>query len=176
MKIYVKANDQYEDFDDDYDYIPDVSELYRLAEQEVLPETELYRLSKRQRCSIDEDSFDWHETGSAWGAYVTYTINIELRDSDINIWDFATGANQTMIDFGNKSRNDYFELSISIDIKNSEVVGMAVVEADAYDNGSYSDYYSNKLSTVFDFDAILEYIRPYAESAAIEIHGAVSNI
>lgn len=174
MKIYVKA-DNYEGYENVVDEST-ISELYRVANNEVLPETDLFRLSKSGDCEISESSFEYYPTGTAFGAYVTYTVNLELCDYDINIWDFTTGANTTMINFGDKTRNNYFELLIAIDIKNSEVVNMSVEDADAYEDGVHSDYYSKKLPTVFDFDALLAFIRPYAESAAKEIHQTVSNI
>ena len=50
-------------------------ELYRIAENELLPETELYKIS--EYCTIDEDSFDFTQTGTAWGGYICYDIYME---------------------------------------------------------------------------------------------------
>lgn len=50
-------------------------ELYRIAERELLPQTKLYKISNY--CTIDEDTFDFTQTGTAWGGYICYDIYVE---------------------------------------------------------------------------------------------------
>ena len=63
LKLYIRESNIDESSQD---------ELYRIAENELLPKTELYKIS--EYCTIDEDSFDFTQTGTAWGGYICYDI------------------------------------------------------------------------------------------------------
>lgn len=66
MKLFIRESNIDESAQD---------ELYRIAEYELLPETQLCKIS--EYCTIDEDSFDFTQTGTAWGGYICYNIYME---------------------------------------------------------------------------------------------------
>lgn len=136
-------------------------ELYRIAENELLPETGLYKIS--EYCTIDEDSFDFTQTGTAWGGYICYDIYMEwtaeylprisdfYRDNIDDVWHRDWKLNEIKI---------YFNIHVDGDKVTVEIADMDIVDPKNFDK-------------VFDLDALCDAIREIAEKSANYIHSKI---
>ena len=136
-------------------------ELYRIAENELLPETQLYKIS--EYCTIDEDSFDFTQTGTAWGGYICYDIYMEwtaeylprigdfYRDNIDDVWHRDWKLNEIKI---------YFNIYVDGDKVTVEIADMDIVEPKNFEK-------------VFDLDALCDAIREIAEKSANYIHSKI---
>lgn len=136
-------------------------ELYRIAENELLPETELYKIS--EYCTIDEDSFDFTQTGTALGGYICYDIYMEwtaeylprisdfYRDNIDDVWHRDWKLNEIKI---------YFNIYVDGDKVTVEIADMDIVEPKNFEK-------------VFDLDALCDAIREIAEKSANYIHSKI---
>lgn len=136
-------------------------ELYRIAENELLPETELYKIS--EYCTIDEDSFDFTQTGTAWGGYICYDIYMEwtaeylprisdfYRDNIDDVWHRDWKLNEIKI---------YFNIHVDGSKVTVEIADMDIVEPKNFEK-------------VFDLDALCDAIREIAEKSANYIHSKI---
>ena len=138
-------------------------ELYRIAENELLPETGLYKIS--EYCTIDEDSFDFTQTGTAWGGYICYDIYMEwtaeylprigdfYRDNIDDVWHRDWKLDEIKI---------YFNIHVDGDKVTVEIADMDIVEPKNFDK-------------VFDLDALCDAIREIAENSANYIHSKIGS-
>ena len=136
-------------------------ELYRIAEYELLPETQLYKIS--EYCTIDEDSFDFTQTGTAWGGYICYDIYMEwtaeylprienfYRDDIDDVWHRDWKLNEIKI---------YFNIYVDGDKVTVEIADMDIVEPKNFEK-------------VFDLDALCDAIKEIAENSANYIHSKI---
>lgn len=151
----------------------DADELYRVANNEVLPKTELYRLAST--CDIDDDTFDYTYTGTAFGAYLVYTIYVGVSSSDIDLYKFMKSDWDSL--FPDIKRDNtygnYVQLQLNVYV-HGEKIYAELTEADVYENDKYSDYYSKKFADAFDVDAIERYIADIADPAVNEIASVLS--
>lgn len=184
MKIYVKANDDYDygfGFDSNGGAIDEstVEELYRIAENEILPDTVLAETCSY--CDIDEDSLEYHATGTAFGADVTYTIYATITDKTVDLMTFVRPDAEWIPDFNSERYSA--DISLAIHVHNDSA-NVEFLEADVYDSMregadrrfTHSSYMSDEFREDFDIDAICAEIKRLADSAAREIHGVFSNI
>ena len=161
MKLFIRESNIDESAQD---------ELYRIAEYELLPETQLYKIS--ERCTIDEDTFDFTQTGTAWGGYICYDIYMEwtaeylpkierfyrnfTRDDDI---DFPLN-----VGYDGKMKLDEFKIYFNIHVDGEKVtVDIADIEVPR----------PKDLERVFDLDALCDAIKEIAENAANYIHSKI---
>lgn len=136
-------------------------ELYRIAENELLPETQLYKIS--EYCTIDEDSFDFTQTGTAWGGYICYDIYMEwtaeylprisdfYRDNIDDVWHKDWKLDEIKI---------YFNIYVEGDNVTVEIADMDIVEPENFEK-------------VFDLDALCDAIKEIAEKSANYIHSKI---
>ncbi len=136
-------------------------ELYRIAENELLPETQLYKIS--EYCTIDEDSFDFTQTGTAWGGYICYDIYMEwaaeylprigdfYRDNIDDVWHRDWKLDEIKI---------YFNIHVDGSRVTVEIADMDIVEPRNFEK-------------VFDLDALCDAIREIAEKSANYIHSKI---
>ena len=161
MKLFIRESNIGESAQD---------ELYRIAEYELLPETQLYKIS--ERCTIDEDTFDFTQTGTVWGGYICYDIYMEwtaeylpkierfyrnfTRDDDI---DFPLN-----VGYDGKMKLDEFKIYFNIHVDGERVtVDIADIEVPR----------PKDLERVFDLDALCDAIKEIAENAANYIHSKI---
>ena len=175
MKKYIKAND-YEDYGYGYDSNGEpidesmVDELYRIAEREILPKSELGQTGD---ATIEEDTFEYHFTGTAYGADVLYSIFYEVTDEGIDLMSFTKRNAKFYPDF--RSNRYTAKLSFTIHVHNDDI-RVEFLGADVYDDGTYSDYFSDDFREDFDWKRISEVIKELAEPAVREIHRVLSNV
>ncbi len=152
MKLFIRESNIDESAQD---------ELYRIAENELLPETQLYKIS--EYCTIDEDSFDFTQTGTAWGGYICYDIYMEwtaeylpkigdfYRDNIDAVWHRNWKLNEIKIDFN---------IHVDGSRVTVEIADMDIVEPKNFEK-------------VFDLDALCDAIREIAEDSADYIHSMI---
>lgn len=176
MKKYIKADDDWGfGYDSNGEPIDEstVDELYRVAEDEVLPKTKLAQLGN---VTINENGFDYFFAGGIQGAVLHYAISLETDSEHIDLYKFMQNDyNSTMPDF-RRSHNNFVNLNFKIFVDNDHVSDVRLVDADVYDGGNHSTYYTKKFEDAFDTDRLCEYITRIADSAADKIHSVLSNI
>lgn len=175
MKRYIRASheEDYEyGFDSNGEQIDEstVDELRRIVTYDVLPFTELDQLGN---CYLDEDSFEHTATGTAFGAYLQYQINLSTTDDEIDVYSFQRNHNEMMVDFNDDRNYVNFDFAIKVD---GDKIDVSIEDLSVYDNGIYSDFFTEKFQKCFDIDGICQTIKEIAEPAVRDIHAAVSNI
>ena len=155
-----------------------VDELYRVAEYELLPDSELARVFGIDNISIDEDTFDYTAIGTAFGAYICYDIIIHV----------ATGSYGNNFNLNNFINPNYDELHPDFDIKDVAFDIIVHVDGDKATatvdlnprtiriEDDATDYYAKKFSRMLDIDAIEQDVETIAERDAYEIKSVLSNI
>lgn len=158
----------------DYDT---VMELYRIAENEILPKSDLAKQCNGD-CTIDELTFEYYQTGTAFGAKMNYTIDAGIKTSGgdlLNIYDFVTENIEEEMHW------DYNDPDVRVDIHmeigvNTDNCDTVVNDIYVYRKGRYSEQESNILFGCFNFEEFCVYMNSLANQVAEEIHGKLSNI
>ena len=139
-------------------------ELYRIAENEILPHTFLGKIG--DYVTIDEDTFEYLATGTAFGAYLKYTIYLEWgAEYQPNIRKFYTDIH------GDVFHRDWTLDDIHIDFNiyvDGDKVTTEIADIDVYEPKNFEK--------VYDLDALCNAISKIAEKAAYEIKSKLSNI
>lgn len=180
MKIYIKAND---DFDYDYGFDSNgeaidestVDEMYRIA-CEILDQSELAKLDPY--VTIDEDSFKYYATGSAWGAYLEYGIRFDAHSSKFDFKSFFDWGKieREQIAWADPDSEDVlatvrFFIAVDGDTISADVEDIAVTI-----DGRYSQYETENYQNFLDLGRFSEDIRKLADPVVNEIHFTLSNI
>ena len=151
-----------------------VSELYRIAEKEILPNTELAQIDPY--VSIDEDSWDFYFGGvsnTGMMGVVKFYIHFKLTSDNIDLNEYVLPDAKLYPDFR------YYTASLDFDIytENGKVTDVVLESADIYkSDNSYDTYQSDKFKEAFNVEAIENYIEKLAAPAVEEIYNAVSNL
>ena len=151
-----------------------VNELYRMAERDILPNTELAKIDPY--VSIDEDSWDFYFGGvsnTGMMGVVKFYIHFKLTSDNIDLNEFVIPEARLYPDF------KYYTASLDFDIytENGKVTDVVLESADIYkSDNSYDTYQSDKFKEAFNVEAIENYIEKLAAPAVEEIYNAVSNL
>lgn len=151
-----------------------VSELYRIAEKEILPNTELAQLDPY--VSIDEDSWDFYFGGisnNGMMGVVKFYFHFKLTSDNIDLNEYVLPDAKLYPDF------NYYKASLDFDIytENGKVTDVVLESADIYkSDNSYDSHFSGKFGEAFNTEALENYIEKLAAPAAEEIYNAVSNL
>ena len=151
-----------------------VSELYRIAEKEILPNTELAQLDPY--VSIDEDSWDFYFGGisnNGMMGVVKFYFHFKLTSDNIDLNEYVLPDAKLYPDF------NYYKASLDFDIytENGKVTDVVLESADIYKtDNSYDSHFSGKFGEAFNTEALENYIEKLAAPAAEEIYNAVSNL
>ena len=193
MKRYIHASDDMDygyGFDSNGDPIDEstVEELYRIASEvldsSVITDYDTY-------ASIDEDSFEYYATGSAWGAYLDYVISFSAVGDSIDILDFLNGdlLDREMIMWDRDGINDAeYDFKIRMTGTNPEyndngrasgfviecTNGIEICKANFHFRED--SYLSRHPEDCIDWDALYAHIAEIVQPVIVEIHTAVSNI
>ena len=178
MKRYIRSSDDADfgygyGFDSNGDAIDysTVEALFRVAENEILPKSELNQ--KFYGCSIDEDNFEYHMSGTAWGAYLRYVIYVPANSDEIDINQFLR-KDYDGLSIARFSGNTRAEIDFTIHV-NGDDIAVKRGEVSIYDP-SYNTYMTQLYDEALDWKALCDYVGQYAESAVSDIHAALSNI
>ena len=151
-----------------------VSELYRIAEKEILPNTELAQIDPY--VSIDEDSWDFYFGGvsnTGMMGVVKFYIHFKLTSDNIDLNEYVLPDAKLYPDF------NYYKASLDFDIytENGKVTDVVLESADIYkSDNSYDNHFSGKFGEAFNTEALENYIEKLAAPAVEEIYNAVSNL
>lgn len=151
-----------------------VWELFRIADTEILPNTELAKLDPD--VSIDEDSWDFYFGGvsnTGMMGVVKFYIHFKLTSDNVDLNEFVIPEARLYPDF------KYYTANLDFDIytENGKVTDVVLESADIYkSDNSYDTYQSDKFKEAFNVEAIENYIEKLAAPAAEEIYNAVSNL
>lgn len=151
----------------------DVDELYRIANNEVLPTTKIYNIAGI--CDIDDDTFDFTYTGTAFGAYLTYIIHVGISSSDIDLYTFMRKEWDDMFPDIRRDNpyGNYVQINLDVMVSGDRI-SVDIADADVYEKDTYSEYYSKKFARAFDIEAIEDHIKVIAEQAVDKIQATLS--
>lgn len=177
MKIYVKANDDYDygfGFDSNGEAIDEstVDEMYRIA-GEILDQSELAQLDPY--VTIYEDSFKYYATGSAWGADLAYTIMTEVSSDGLDLRKFYTDSDDSIM-FVDLNGGGEVKMQFNIYVSNGDQIQVELIGADVYENGHYTEYFDKDFYKLFNVEKICDHMKRLAEPVVNEIHATLSNI
>lgn len=136
-----------------------VDELYRIAEREVLPTTELAKVD--EYATIMEDTFEYYASSPYVG--VTYTISATFDTDDIDIDSYVLPDATWYYSF--RAGKEVGELEFYIYVKSSEIDKVELIWNS-----------SNLNPNNYDMEAIEEYVKGIAKPAAEAIYNAITNI
>lgn len=180
MKRYIRASED-EDYGYGFDSTGDpidestVDELYRIANDEVLPDTELAEFGI---CDISDDSFEYFASGTAWGAYLKYTILFELNPVQFasRAYEFSNGndVRALFLDLRNPENEVTTRFDITVNGSNFDV---ELVDVDITENGSdASQTFYDNFDKLFSKRKIENFVAGIAEDAVTKIQSILSNI
>lgn len=155
-----------------------VDELYRMAEYELLPQSELARVFGADNISIDENSFEYYATGTAWGAYMKYDILIDVNTGSYgNRFNLNKFINPNYDDI----RPDFDVTDVSFDIIVKVDGDEVIAEVDLNPRninieGDITDWFAKRFSKMLDIEAIENDVETIAERDVYEIKSVLSNI
>lgn len=177
MKIYVKANDDFDygyGFDSNGEAIDEstVDEMYRIA-GEILEQSELGQLDPD--ATIYEDSFKYFATGLAWGADLAYTIMMEISSDDLDLRKFYTDSDDSTM-FIDLNSNSEVKMQFNIHVRRGNEIQVKLTQVDIYEGWRYTEYYDKNFYKLFDVEKICDYVKRLAEPVVNEIHSTLSNI
>lgn len=181
MKRYIRSSEDDMDygygFDSNGEPIDEstVDELYRVANDEVLPDTELAEFGT---CDISDDSFEYFASGTAWGAYLKYTIMFELDPVEFadRAYEFSNGNDipALFLDLRNPENEVTTRFDIVVNGSNFDV---ELVEVNITEKGSdASDTIYDSFDKLFSKRKIENFVARIAEDAVNKIHATLSNI
>ena len=162
-----------------YDYKDD---FYRIAERELLQNSDFYYLCN-EHCTIDEDSFEFHQTG-LYKSYIKYVINAKVNsrtliERGVNLYNFIDyNTPNIMLPEFTKDGEYYFEIEFTIvyDYDGIEV-SLALDDLNIYsDKYGYQDYLSKHFASAFNHDKFNDFIKHEFESTGNEILYTLSRI
>ena len=150
-----------------------VQELYQIAEYDVLPKTQLAQMGE---VTIDEDSFEYFATGTAWGAYLKYdmylTISQQIDEkAPLNLIDYIRRVDNLTYHVGSVIEIK-FKIKVSTNNCDTQIESINVYSSDSRYNDWDTEHFRDKL----DYEYICDDINPIANDAAEEIHRTISNI
>lgn len=151
-----------------------VNELYRMAERDILPKTELAQIDPY--VSIDEDSWDFYFGGisnTGMVGVVKFYIHFKLTSDNIDLNEYVLPEAGMRPDF------KYYTASLDFDIytENGRVTDVILEDITIRDNhNNYSEWDSERFKDNFNTEALENYIEKLAAPAAEEIYNAVSNL
>lgn len=180
MKRYIRSSD---DADFGYGYDSNggvisestVDEMYRIA-GEVLEQSNLAQLDPYT--TIDEDSFEYFSSGTAWGAYLKYEIDFDAFSDKIDInsfvdWDEVEDQKLLAVD----TKSGRYEIVVRFGIfVDGSTIDAEVGDVLVKDGNRFDDYLAKVYMQILDSDRFCEYIKNLAEPVVDEIQSTLSNI
>lgn len=150
-----------------------VDEFYRIAEHEILPNEDIYRLCDTD-CSIDDDSFEYFNTNTAFGAMLSFRLFADFEFSnDATIYDYVKVEDAFLPDFTTTASA---EIQTTIIVKNNEITEIQIDDILVFKDDIYSDYDSTEFERVFDAESFKGAVMKIAESTVQKMASVLSNI
>lgn len=164
-------------FDSNGDAIPEstVEELYRIAEYEILPQSELADYD--EYVSINEDSWEFYMSSP----YVNeeYTIYLTLTNEDIDFNSYVRTDETIHPDLSVGTSFAHYDAKIEFNIyaKDGRVDSVEISDVSIYrPDGAYDSYNTDKFDEMFDSEAIIEYVANLASKTVEDIYNGTTNL
>ena len=146
-----------------------VEELYRIAEYEILPKSELAKID--EYVSIDEDSWDFYMSSP----HVTekFYIHFKLTEKNIDFNKYALPEATAFPDF------NYYTAVLDFDIytENGEITSVVLEEVKINrPDGAFDDYDVNRFDKLYNVDAIINYVEALAADTVMDIYNGTTNL
>lgn len=146
-----------------------VEELYRIAEYEILPKSELAKID--EYVSIDEDSWDFYMSSP----HVTekFYIHFKLTEKDINFNDYTLPDGKMFLDF------NYYTAVLDFDIyvENGEITSVILEDKKIYrPDGAFDDYDVKQFDDLYNVDALINYVEHIAADTVMDIYNGTTNL
>ena len=146
-----------------------IEELYRIAEYEILPKSELAKID--EYVSIDEDSWDFYMSSP----HVTekFYIHFKLTEKDINFNDYALPDGKMFPDF------NYYTAVLDFDIyaENGEITSVILEDKKIYrPDGAFDDYDVKRFDDLYNVEALINYVEHLAADTVMDIYNGTTNL
>lgn len=146
-----------------------VDELYRIAEYEILPKSELAKID--EYVSIDEDSWDFYMSSP----HVTekFYIHFKLTEKDINFNDYTLPDGKMFPDF------NYYTAVLDFDIyaENGEITSVILEDKKIYrPDGAFDDYDVKQFDDLYNVEALINYVEHLAADTVKDIYNGTTNL
>lgn len=146
-----------------------VEELYRIAEYEILPKSELAKID--EYVSIDEDSWDFYMSSP----HVTekFYIHFKLTEKDINFNDYTLPDGKMFPDF------NYYTAVLDFDIyaENGEITSVILEDKKIYrPDGAFDDYDVKQFDDLYNVEALINYVEHLAADTVKDIYNGTTNL
>ena len=158
-------------FDSNSDPISEsaAEELYRIAEYEVLPNSELAKID--EYVSIEEDSWKFYMSSP----YVSldFYIHFKITNNDLDFNSYVLPEANTVPDF------NYYTADLDFDIytKNGEISDVVLEDIKINrPDGAYDEYDVDRFDSIYNTEAIINYVKHLAEPTVADIYNAVTNL
>ena len=165
------AEDMGYGFDSNSDPISEsaAEELYRIAEYEVLPNSELAKID--EYVSIEEDSWKFYMSSP----YVSldFYIHFKITNNDLDFNSYVLPEANTVPDF------NYYTADLDFDIytKNGEISDVVLEDIKINrPDGAYDEYDVDRFDSIYNTEAIINYVKHLAEPTVADIYNAVTNL
>jgi hypothetical protein len=159
-----------------------VNELYRISENEILPNSDLYKICASS--TISDDTFEYFATGTAFGANVNYiicaTITTDSVGDKFDINKFIKDNDKLWklnFDLADETCKNSYVIEFRVIVEHNRVTCVTVDDISIYKNISeYSSYDSKNYKDNFDDGKFDVFISMLAEPLVHEIHAKLSNL
>ena len=159
-----------------------VDELYRISENEILPNSDLYKLCASS--TINDDTFEYYATGTAFGANVDYiiyaTITTDSVGDKFDINKFIKDNDKVWklnFDPTDETCKNSYVIEFRVIVEHNRVTCATVDEISIYhDIYCYNEFDSKNYRDNFDDGAFERFITEISEPLVHEIHAQLSNL
>lgn len=150
-----------------------VEELFRIAEQELLRNGDMAKIFGTGNISIEEVSFNYYATGTAFGPVVEYVINLTINKKISELQKFESCIYNGLKPCSDK--NITFDVVINIHDNTADVfIDNSINNINIEDD--YSDFFAKRFEATYDTHKLRDYIRLLAENDLYDIKLIIANI
>lgn len=150
-----------------------VEELFRIAEQELLRNGDMAKIFGADNISIEEDSFNYYATGTAFGPVVEYTIKLTINEKISELQKFESCIYNSLKPCPDK--NITFDIVIKIHDNTADVfIDNSTNNINIEDD--YSDFFAKRFEAIYDTNKLKDYIKLLAENDLYDIKPIIANI
>jgi hypothetical protein len=150
-----------------------VEELFRIAEQELLRNGDIAKIFGTDNVSVEEDSFNYYATGTAFGPLVEYTINLTINKKISELQKFESCIYNSLKPCPDK--NITFDVVINIHDNMADVfIDNSTNNINIEDD--YGDFFAKRFEAIYDTHKFKDYIKLLAENDLYDIKPIIANI
>lgn len=150
-----------------------VEELFRIVERELLRNGSLTKIFGADNVGVEENSFNYYATGTAFGPLVEYTINLTINKKISELQKFESCIYNSLKPCPDK--NITFDVVINIHDNMADVfIDNSTNNINIEDD--YSDFFAKRFEAIYDTHKLKDYIKLLAENDLYDIKSIIANI